>query len=39
MEKNAIKNFQNLSYDERYNILSQKLIFRYDTVEKLYICR
>jgi hypothetical protein len=35
MEKNAIKNFQNLSCNERYNILNQKLILKYDIVEKL----
>ena len=39
MEKNAIKNFQNLSYDERYNILNQKLILKDDTGEKFCICR
>jgi len=39
MEKNAIKNFQNLSYEERYNILNQKLILKYDTGEKFCICR
>ncbi len=39
MEKNAIKNFQNLFYDERYNILNQKLILKYDTVEKLCVFR
>ena len=39
LEKNERKKFQSLTYDERYNILNEKLILKEDTGEKFCICR
>ena len=39
LEKNEIKKFQSLTYNERYNILNEKLILKEDTGEKFCICR